>query len=59
MEGGSSAITIDWTPITNVVTVQAVVNLIQGAFGLIAVAVMCSIVASVILWAIGMIRNIF
>lgn len=57
--GESTAITIDWTPITNVVTVQAVVNLIQGAFGLIAVAVMCSIVASVILWAIGMIRNIF
>lgn len=55
----ANAVTIDWTPITNVVTVQAVVDLIQGAFGLIAVAVMCSIVASVILWAIGMIRNIF
>lgn len=59
MEGGSSAVTIDWSPITNVVTVQSVINLVQGAFGLIAIAVMCTIVVSVIMWAIGMIRNIF
>lgn len=56
---GDTAPTIDWTPITNVVTVQAVIDLVQGAFGLIAVAVMCTIVVSVIMWAIGMIRNIF
>lgn len=57
--GEVTAPTIDWSPITNVVTVQAVIDLVQGAFGLIAVAVMCTIVVSVIMWAIGMIRNIF
>ena len=57
--GDATAPTIDWSPITNVVTVQAVIDLVQGAFGLIAVAVMCTIVVSVIMWAIGMIRNIF
>lgn len=56
---GSTAVTIDWTPITNVVTVQGVVQLVQGAFALIAVAVMINIVVGVIQWAIGMLRNIF
>lgn len=55
----ATAVTIDWSAVTSVVTVDSVVALIQSAFPLIAVAVMCSIVASVILWAIGMLRNIF
>lgn len=55
----ATAVTIDWSSVTSVVTVDSVVALIQSAFPLIAVAVMCSIVASVILWAIGMLRNIF
>lgn len=57
--GESTAVTIDWSPITNVVTVQGVVQLVQGAFALIAVAVMINIVVGVIQWAIGMLRNIF
>ncbi|MBO7736101.1 MAG: hypothetical protein J6S67_26255 [Methanobrevibacter sp.] len=56
---GETATTIDWTPITSVVTVSAVIDLVQSAFALIAVAVMCTIVVSVIQWGIGMIRNIF
>lgn len=51
--------TIDWSSITNTVTVNGVVDLIQGAFPLIAVAVMCAIVVGVIRWGIGMLRNIF
>lgn len=51
--------TIDWSAITNTVTVDGVVGLVQSAFPLIAVAVMCSIVVGVILWGVGMIKNIF
>lgn len=58
MEGGATP-TIDWSAITSVVTVDGVVDLIQGAFPLIAVAVMCAIVVGVIRWGIGMLRNIF
>lgn len=51
--------TIDWSPITNTVTVDGVVDLVQGAFPLIGVAVMVGIVIGVIRWGIGMLRNIF
>lgn len=55
----STTFTIDWSAITSVVTVQAVATLIQGAFPLIAVAIMCSIGVGVVMWGVGMIRNIF
>lgn len=58
MEGGS-AVSIDWSALTNTVTVNGVIGLVQSAFPLIAVAVMCSIVVGVILWGVGMIKNIF
>lgn len=57
--GDSTATTIDWTALTSTVTVTGVIDLIQSAFPLIAVAVMCSIVVGVILWGVGMIKNIF
>lgn len=57
--GESATFTIDWSAITSVVTVQAVATLIQGAFPLIAVAIMCSIGVGVVMWGVGMIRNIF
>lgn len=57
--GDSTATTIDWTALTSTVTVASVIDLIQSAFPLIAVAVMCSIVVGVILWGVGMIKNIF
>lgn len=57
--GDSTATTIDWTALTSTVTVAGVIDLIQSAFPLIAVAVMCSIVVGVILWGVGMIKNIF
>lgn len=56
---GASAVTIDWSAITSTVTVDGVIGLVQSAFPLIAVAVMCSIVVGVILWGVGMIKNIF
>ena len=55
----STATTIDWTAITSQVTVAGVIDLVQSAFPLIAVAVMCSIVVGVILWGVGMVKNIF
>lgn len=59
MEGGSTAVAIDWSALTDTVTVNGVIGLVQSAFPLIAVAVMCSIVVGVILWGVGMIKNIF
>lgn len=58
-DGTASAVTIDWSAITSTVTVDGVIGLVQSAFPLIAVAVMCSIVVGVILWGVGMIKNIF
>ena len=55
----STATTIDWTAITSQVTVAGVIDLVQSAFPLIAVAVMCSLVVGVILWGVGMVKNIF
>lgn len=52
-------VTVDWTAITSQVTVDGVIALVQSAFPLIAVAIMVSIVVGVIVWAIGMLRNIF
>ena len=57
--GDSTATTIDWTALTSTITVSAVIDLVQSAFPLIAVAVMCAIVVGVIRWGIGMLRNIF
>ena len=57
--GEGTSVTIDWSAITSVVTVDGVIALVQSAFPLIAVAIMVSIVVGVIVWAIGMLRNIF
>lgn len=54
-----TAPTIDWDPITSVVNVSSVVGLVQGAFDLIAIAIMVSIVVGVIRWGIGMLRSVF
>lgn len=56
---GEGATTIDWSALTSTVTVTTVVDLIQSAFPLIAVAVMISIVVGVIRWGIGMLKNVF
>lgn len=57
--GEAASVSIDWSAITSVVTVDGVIALVQSAFPLIAVAIMVSIVVGVIVWAIGMLRNIF
>lgn len=57
--GETATVTIDWTAITSVVTVDSVIALLQSAFPLIAVAIMVSIVVGVIVWAIGLLRNVF
>ena len=50
---------IDFTGITSVVTPSSVAGIIEGAFPLVATALLVSIGVGAIMWAVGMVRSVF
>lgn len=55
---GTSAPTLDVSGITDTVTTQSVINLIQTVFPIVAVAILTGIVFYVVKWAIRLFRGI-
>lgn len=54
----ASAPTLDVSGITDTVSAQGVINIIQTVFPIVAIAILCGVVFYVIRWAISLFRGI-